>query len=483
MKTLSSILAASLLAGPSFIQAENYIVEDIAPPENTLLEVTGFAWLDHDALAVALRRGEIWILEDGKWSRFATGLQELHGIVADSRYQMYATQRTELTRLVDEDKDGAADLYQRFGSGWDYHGSYHEFVIGLVRDDAGDFFFNLGLAFYTRSPFGSKWLGTNQAHDKGWHVKVTKDGTYQKLAPGLRAPNGIGLSPEGDIFTTDNQGSFMAVGMLFHVTKGDFLGHPDGLLWDPSRSAELEKLQAISQHNERDTMLNDMRKRPVVYLAYPDLGKSCGHPVWDTTGGKFGPYTGQIFIPDVVSPIIVRVSTQKVNGEYQGASYPFIKNGPLEGAGAGNRMIFDKKGTLYVGSTARGWGRGEGLKTITWNGTVNMEIQEMMLTNTGFDLVFTKPVDPAIAANKDTYQLQQLQYQYTHMYGGKKINSSPLTVSEISISKDGKKVSLTIDDLKADHVIELRCPDMHAADGEKIEYGYADYTLNQLIEE
>ena len=45
-------------------------------------------------------------------------------------------------------------------------------------------------------------------------------------------PNGIALSPEGELFVTDNQGDYKPSTGLLHVEKGDFHGHAGSLKWE-----------------------------------------------------------------------------------------------------------------------------------------------------------------------------------------------------------------------------------------------------------
>ena len=60
----------------------------------------------------------------------------------------------------------------------------------------------------------------------------------------------------------------------------------------------------------RSRGLGDVYKRQ----PYDKMGKSpCGF-AWDTTGGAFGPFTGQIFVGDQHHAAIFRVSLEQVGG-------------------------------------------------------------------------------------------------------------------------------------------------------------------------
>src|SRR5690606_986947 len=149
---------------------------------------------------------------------------------------------------------------------------------------------------------------------EGWVMKVTPEGTLIPVASGFRAAAGVGLSPEDEIFATDQQGDYVATSTLIHVQPGRFYGHPASLKWrkDYQGPYDLETLASL-------------RSREAVALPHGALGGSPGEPVWDTTGGKFGPFAGQVFIGDFTK-LISRVYLEKVAGEYQGAAFPFIRD-------------------------------------------------------------------------------------------------------------------------------------------------------------
>ena len=71
------------------------------------------------------------------------------------------------------------------------------------------------------------------------------------------------------------------------------------------------------------------------------------------------PITAGLFRLEAGEPITYTYSYEekksKIDGEFQGACYPFI----FKRLGGGvNRLIFDRQGTLWVGFTGRGWAPG-----------------------------------------------------------------------------------------------------------------------------
>src|SRR5690606_11158774 len=82
------------------------------------------------------------------------------------------------------------------------------------------------------------------------------------------------------------------------------------------------------------------------------LSRSASEPVWDTTGGKFGPFAGQCFVGELTNSLIMRVQLEEVKGRTQGACFEF-RRGFASGV---NRLEFAPDGSLFVAQTNRGWG-------------------------------------------------------------------------------------------------------------------------------
>lgn len=459
---------------------DGYEVTEIEPPEGCVLEIGDLQFTDDGTLMMCTRRGEVWSLKDGNWKRFAHGLQEPLGlIVGDKPGEYYILQRPELTRLVDRDGDGLADRYETFAKGWGFSANYHEYAMGLARDKGGNFYFGLGLPFSHKknNKFQGQWLGTIDVKDRGWYIKIGKDGSYGRVAPGVREPVGSAINEAGDIFITDTQGSYIATNYIMHVEPDAFLGHPDGLLWDKEQSEQVNAIAALPDA-ERNAALDKMRKRPVVYIPYREMGSSVGGNTFDTTGGKFGPYAGQMFVAEVIQPLLMRASIEQVDGVYQGAIMAFYRGGTL--AGGSHKMAFDKAGDMYVGQTARGWGSGHGLKKVHFTGNTPTDVKDIRIAPAGFTLTFTKPVDPETAGKPETYALSTFQYNYSHVYNAGVRDRHELKVTAVKLADDGLSATLSVDGLKTDYVVLLDYTKLRAPDGSKPPFGKAWYTINKL---
>jgi hypothetical protein len=175
----------------------------------------------------------------------------------------------------------------------------------------------------------------------------------------------------------------------------------------------------------------------------------------------------------------MRVTLEKVDGEYQGACYPFMRRDELRGS---NRLIFHESGPMFVGITDRGWSRGStGLQKITWTGKAVFDIKQMSLTKDGFELTFTQPVDEKLAADPRSYNLTTWHYKYGRQYGSPEIDKQPVKITKIAISEDKTKATLTVEDLK-DHqqIYYLTADNVRTPTGQPLRNKEAYYTLNRF---
>ena len=461
---------ASVFAGDEF-----YKVEEIKHPDSKVaLEIGGMCLDGEGGLMMTTRRGEVWHRNNkGEWKLFAYGLQEPLGIrpgIWPGEY--YVLQRPELTRLLDEDKDGVADLYDCFSTGWGFTGNYHSYAMAFTQDKDGNFYGGLGLPFSTKGKFNGKWLATIGVPERGIYFKIDTAGNYSQVASGVREPVGSVFNEAGDLFVSDTQGSFICTNWIIHVKEGDFLGHPEGLIWDKSKLGLADKLLAMPL-KERNVEIDKLRKRPVIYLPYRKLGSTVGGMAFDKTGGKFGPFAGQMIIAEVIENLLMRANIEQVDGVYQGAAFTLSRS---VGTG-GLRPVFAKDGSLYLGKTARGWGHGSGLSKINWTGKVPFDIKEIKIQKNGFKVNFTKKVSEL---KKDAIKLDSFKYAFTHAYTAPMVDKKQLAVSEVKLDSDGMGATLTVDGLAEDTVVHFNYKNLKSAEGESVKFNDAWYTLNKL---
>jgi len=104
----------------------------------------------------------------------------------------------------------------------------------------------------------------------------------------------------------------------------------------------------------------------------------------------------------------------------------------------------------------------------------------MKLTKAGFDLTFTKPLDPATAQRQAAYSVLSFTYNYWSTYGSPEVDGHGERVQGVNLSADRRTVSLAVDGLRRGRVYELHLEGVKSADGDPVLHPEADYTLNEI---
>jgi cytochrome c len=387
-----------------------------------------------------------------KVTRIASGLAEPLGVkvVNDT---IYVLQKQELTRLLDNDKDGIIDEYQTVCDGWRVSANFHEFAFGLAYKD-GYFYATLATAI---NPGGASTKP--QIPDRGKAIRISKkDGSFEFIASGLRTPNGINFGVDGELFVADNQGDWLPSSKIVHITKGAWFG---------SRSVDFEGTASMKE------------KLPVVWLPQDDIGNSPTQPV----PLELGPYKGQMLHGDVTHGGFKRVFMEKVNGEYQGAVFRFSQG--LEGGV--NRAVWGPDNALYAGMIGNpgNWshqgGKWFGLQKLKWTGNPAFEMLAVRAKSNGMEIEMTEPIANGFGNSVSDYEVKQWYYKPTENYGGPKLDEKFLKVRSLNISNDRKKIFLEIDGMQPNHVVYIRLKGLFiSAENRNLWTTEAWYTLNQI---
>lgn len=495
MKTLHVLFATALgLSGlahaaqsaPAAIKLPaGYVLDTIEIPAHITLGVGGLAFTPKGDLLICTREGEVWRYRSGDWSRFAQGLHEPLGLHVDQKTgDVWVMQRPEMTKLIDEDGDGDADLYQTVNADWGLTDNYHEYTFGPVRDAQGNFYGTLNTSLSWQGWAKSDRWDIGRVHDskmgraapyRGWCFQITPDGKFVPFAAGLRSPAGIGINSRDEIFYTDNQGDWNCTSSLHQVIKGRFYGHPSSLIDHPDYVGKNLNRISLEEYDR-------LRHRPAVYIPQGELANSPGEPTFNETGGKFGPFEGQVFIGDQTKSNVMRAVLERVGGEYQGVIFNFAD--PLQCGVIRNRFAND--GSLWIGQTGRGWrsvgNKIFGLQRLRWDGkTVPTEMQTISLTKTGFRITFTKPVQGELASNPMTYAIKHWGYLYQAEYGSPKVSATDVVPTAIKLSADRLSVDLEMPLVK-ERVYQLTLRALMAEDGSPLTNPTGYYTLNRLRE-
>jgi glucose/arabinose dehydrogenase len=435
----------------------HYRLEHFPLPASAEMMITGMDWLNGKDLAVSTWLGEIYVVENATgaatgatYRRFARGLNEPLGLTV-VKGEILVVQKGELTRIVDKDGDGEAEVFECLNDDWGYSGNYHSYSFGPLVTPANEL-----MVFVT----GQR--GRADMMYQGWALNVNERGA-EPFCSGLRVPHGWELY-RGDIFVTDNQGNWIGTCRLNHLREGKFYGYPS------SKPATKKVYRA------------EEVELPVLWLPRVLSPSASGIETIETDA--FGPFKGQMLIGDFQNSIVMRAFLEKVNGKWQGVVFPFAK-GFLSGV---NRLAMGADGKLYVGGGKRTWSTAApkeySLDRVSFTGKVPFEVSEVRALKDGFEMRFTKPLELEPARDGENYLVKQFTYEYHEAYGSPefdhegKVGATEVKVDSVEVSADGKVVRLKMDGLKTGFVTSFQLA-VNSAENEDLRNDTFYYTLNE----
>lgn len=458
-------------------EREYYPIVNIPIPDDLVIEAGAFAMLPDRRVAVGTRYGEVYLLsgiDEPKprptFQLFATGLDEIFGL-AFRDDSLYVMQSCELTRVTDTNHDGKADRFETVSDAWGY-ANYHEYAFGSKFDQEGNIYAALGLS----NSYDSYALF------RGFVLKITTDGKTIPIASGLRSPAGIGPNEHDALFYIESQGPWNCSCSLKAISPGSFMGHPASFNWYKF-APDMGEMPELPRSGSRIITERERVKQLVPYAVifpYIRMGRSISGFTVNRTQGKFGPFEDQLFLGDYTLSIIMRATTEQINGVWQGACYPF-----REGLSTGIlNVAFTPEGNLLSGGTNRGWPvRGIkpfALERLQWSGKMPFEIQRITIEPDGFNIAFTKPVDLTTAAATSAYKISTFTHPYHGGYGGPEIERTSPTVESVSVSADGRNARLVLDTMIRGHVYEFDLHNMRSHDRDELLHRNAYYTVNEV---
>jgi len=423
-----------------------YVVDSVTPPfENpykSWIRFGGLDFLSDGRAALCTWSGDVWIasgideeLANVEWRRIATGLHQALGLKVVND-QIYVLGRDQITRLHDLNNDGESDFYENFNNDVQVTPGFHEFALDLHTDPEGNFYFAKGGPV---NPGGRGW-GPLSEH-AGTMLRVSADG--QKLdvfATGIRAPNGMGVGPNGEVTCGDNQGTWVPACYVHMVSKpGEFVGVTD-----------------LAHRAEKPTDYT----RHICFLPM-DVDNSGGAQVW-VTSDKWGPFKDRLLHLSYGAASLLLISSERVGDTIQGGATRF----PLKFETGTMRARFNAKdGQLYIAGL-RGWqtkGTKDGaLYRVRYTGKPVQMQTSLRVTDKGIHIGFTNPVDTATAGDYQNYSIEQYNYRWTQDYGSADYKVSdpnakgrdPVEIKSVKLTPDNKSVFLEVPGLQP--VMQMR---------------------------
>ncbi len=482
------------------LPVDQYLIDapDAAPPEAAALNIvpgyeatrlpipdelmpTALAWRPDGTLVVASLKGQVWLVRDKDGDGLEDSLQPLsdelaapYGVAAGDNY-VDVINKYALLRLVDDDGDGQSDRTINIASGWGHTADYHDWIVGLPRDDAGNYYIAVPCEQDNRSAAAANLHGTVSRLVP--RTPTTDDPRLFGIEPisrGHRFPMGMDFNRAGELFVTDNQGNYNPFNELNHVVNGAHFGFINSLERKPGFHPPLTP-PAVDIPHPWTRSVNG-----ICFLDTPDAVKQqLGHDL-------FGPLEGHLIGCEYDTRRLVRMTLQKVGDTYQGAAYPFSFDqppsgdpllGPITCAVAPN-------GDLYVGSIRdSGWGGanniGEIVRLRPQAAGLPAGIAEVRAVRDGFAIDFTAPVDAKLAANIGSYSLSSYRRISTPAYGGPDVDRRDEKIAAIEVAPDARRVTVRLKELRKGFVYELQMQNV-AGKGKLFFPGVAHYTLRTI---
>lgn len=412
----------------------------------------GFDFIDADTAALSSWNGDVWTVsglagdwKQLKWRRIASGLFETLGLKVVGGI-IHVNGRDQITQLIDLNGDGETDHYQVFNRDVYISPNFHEFAFDLQTDQAGNFYFSKG------GPVRSGGRGFDPIlPHHGIVAKISPDGKkFEVVATGLRAPGGVGVGPNGEITTGENEGTWQPCCKINFVAAKDI---PAFFGTEPTRQS-----LAGAPYTE-----------PLVYLPM-DVDNSGASQVWVTAGAKIGLKPGEMLHLSYGKSSIYRVLP------VADASKPAagVVKLPIQLRSSAMRMRFHPDGSMYV-IGFRGWQTNaaseSAFQRVRHNsGAVLTVPEKLAITEKGVKLTFPVKLDAELASDVTSYSVQRWDYVRGPQYGSgefsvdqpdaaarqqalakesqKHRRRDTVKVESAKLSSDGKTVELVLEGMK-----------------------------------
>ena len=427
-----------------------YVTDALTPPtDNPWKRRVRFAGLDFFSdgkrAALCTHDGDVWIVSGFddpqghlEWRRFASGQYETLGLVI-VKDVIYTSGRDQITRYHDLNHDGAADFYENFNNQFMSTEGFHEFVFDLQTDQRGNFY------FAKANPVNAGGAGFgNQKAARGNGTVCTHSGCLFKLSPdgrkleiycrGFRAPNGIGVSPAGQVTASDNEGTWVPTTPIHWIQPNQFCGVSNRFTGPP---------------------LSDRFVPPLCWLA-KNYDNSGGGQIW-VPNDQWGPFRGELLHESYgQSSLFLVMSEPLADGRRQGGVVKF----PLKFTSSVMRAKFNPKdGQLYIAGLSE-WqsnaGKITGFDRVRYTGKPVYSVRGLKVVKDGVEPTFTQPLAADTASDLQNFSGKRWNYLRSENYGSpelsvadpKKKGRDTLDITGATLSPDGRTLTLRIADFQ-----------------------------------
>jgi hypothetical protein len=432
----------------------SYAVDLVTLPEDnpwkSSLRFGGFDFIDEDRAALSTWNGDVWVVKGLKgdwkqltWQRVAAGLFETLGLkVVEGR--IYVNGRDQITELIDLNGDGEIDQFKVFNRDVIISSNFHEFATDLQTDKAGNFYFTKASPVVS----GGRGFDLILPHH-GVVAKISSDGKkFEVVATGLRAPNGIGIGPNGEISTGENEGT-----------------------WTPACKINLMRPAEAPVYFGCEPSRHELKTPYVEPLCFMPMNvdNSGGAQTWVPPGAKIGLKSGEMLHLSYGQSGIYRVLPQRLGTRLQAG----VTRLPINLQSSAMRARFHPDGSLYV-LGFRGWQTNAAtecaFQRVRYTGVPVPVPDHFEATAVGVRLHFAEALNKEIASDVTSYNAQRWNYVRSVQYGsgefsvdhpdleseknaleneskGHRIRDA-VTVKSAKLQADGRTVELELEGMK-----------------------------------
>ena len=379
---------------------------------------------DGDRALLSTWDGDIWLVsglhefQTLTWKRWATGFFEPLGLrIIDD--VPYLAGRDAIWQVQDLNDDDEADEFRIFNSDVLITNNFHEFQFGLETDDEGNFYFAKAAPVLPGGRGFDKILPHN-----GAFMRVSADGsTLEILATGLRAPGGIGVGPNGEITTGENEGTWQPCCKINY--------------FEPKSGTKAFFGVENTRHGNEAPLTE-----PIAYLPMT-VDNSGGGQVWVTEEAQIGIPAGELIHLSYGQSSIYHVLRQKIgDGRYQGG----VTKLPVKLGSSAQRAAFHQDGSMYL-CGFRGWqtnaANEAAFQRIRFNEEAAYPIPTAMeVTPKGVKLSFAIELDEELANDPTSFSLERWKYIRSEQYGSGhfSVDNPDLKAEKIATQEESKKV-------------------------------------------
>lgn len=413
-------------------------------PWNALMFCGGHDFLPDGSALVCTMQGDVWHVDGlsesttepgtARWHRFAAGLHHALGLVIHGN-EIYVLGRDQITRLHDINRDGEADFYECFSRAFETSPAGHDFICGLERDDAGN--------FYTAS--GNQGV-----------LRISPDGKRAEvIATGFRNPDGLGLLPDGTVTVPASEGEWTPASMICAIA--------------PRAEGAAGGSTPPPHFGYRGPIDEQPPELPLVYLPR-GLDNSSGGQT-HVASDAWGPLKNQLLHFSFGAGTHFLVLRDEVDGQHQGAVVPLA--GDFR-SGVHRGRFSPRDGQLYV-SGMNGWGsyatQDGCFQRVRYTGDLVQLPVGFHVHENGVAVTFTEPLDRKIAEMPASHFAQCWNYRYSAAYGSAEYSPShpgapghdPLEIASAHVLSDGRTLFLEMPELQPVNQLHLR---LHVGAGE-----------------